>query len=280
MLSRARTIFMVVALVAIGAAILPTAAWGQTGVLYVESNKVGVGVATPEKTLHVFGTDGNTQLLVQEQSTTETARTMLNVQNNGIPYLRLTDTSPDGSSWTFQAEGPSFRFNKGGTGGAEIIVRSRNDASGNATLTVDGSVSADNVTFTSSRLAKTGFAAVDSRSVLDKVVALPIAEWTFKDELNGKRHIGPMAEEFAEAFDLGGTGTNISLIDASGVTLAAIQGLDAKLTATDSALKHTDETLVAENARMATRLAEVERQNAELASRLAQLELLLVSQDR
>ena len=82
--------------------------------------------------------------------------TLLNLENNGIGHIRLSDTSADGSVWTFQAEGPSFRFNKGGTGGAEDIVRSRNDASGNATLSVDGSVAADNVTFMSSRLANTG----------------------------------------------------------------------------------------------------------------------------
>ena len=101
-------------------------------------------------------TDGTAQLFVQEASGTEAARTLLNLENNGISHIRLSDTSADGSVWTFQAEGPSFRFNKGGAGGAEDIVRSRNDPSGNATLRVDGSVAADNVTFMSSRLANTG----------------------------------------------------------------------------------------------------------------------------
>jgi hypothetical protein len=191
---------------------------------------VGIGTTTPVATVHVYGTDGTTQFRVEEASGAEATRTMFDIRNNGVGYLRLTDTSPDGSGWTFQAEGPSFRFNKAGTGGAEIFVRSRNDGTGGqATLTVDGSVDADNVSFTSSRKAKMDLTAVDSVAVLQNVLGLPISEWTFKDELNGRRHIGPMAEEFVDTFGLGGNAEHISLIDASGVTLAAIQGLYALL---------------------------------------------------
>jgi hypothetical protein len=249
MLNKTRISRVVMMLVAVGVVSVPMAAWGQ-GVLFVESDKVGIGVATPSKTLHLFGTDGATQLLVQEQSGTEAARTMIDLQNNGVAYFRVTDTSPDGSGWTFQAEGPSFRFNKAGTGGAEIFVRGRNDAGGQATLTVDGSVSADNVTFTSSRWAKTKFAAVDTTEVLQKIIALPISEWTFKDERNGRRHIGPMAEEFAESFGLGGSEKNISLIDASGVTLAAIQGLHALLEEKDATINDLMERVAALEAQL------------------------------
>jgi hypothetical protein len=223
--------------------------------IYIDSdNDVGIGTSSPSEALHVRRTNGSAKIYVQEVSGTEAARTLLDLENNGATYVSIKDTSADGSVWTFQAEGPSFRFNKGGTGAAEMVMRDRNDASGMATLTVDGSVSADNVTFTSSRLAKTGLAAVDSLGLLQKVLELPISEWTFKNELNGRRHIGPMAEEFAEAFGLGGNQRNISLIDASGVTFAAIQGLHALIEEKD---------------------AEIEAQNAlieELMARVAALE--------
>jgi hypothetical protein len=246
--------------------------------LYIdEDNDVGVGTSSPSAALHLRRTNGTAKILVEEASGTEAVRTLFDLQNNGVGYIRLTDTSADGSGWTFQAEGPSFRFNKAGTGGAEIIVRGRNDAGGQATLTVDGSVSADNVVFTSSRFAKTELSAVDSVGVLEKVLALPISEWAFRDENNGRRHIGPMAEEFAETFSLGGGEKNISLIDASGVTFAAIQGLNAKVEATEDVLRRQNEVLERENATLSTRLAEVERQNAELAERLAELEKLLRS---
>ena len=240
--------------------------------LVIASNdNVGIGAGTsPSASLHVKRTNGTAQLFVEEASGTETARTLFNLENNGVGYIRLTDTSPDGSGWTFQAEGPSFRFNKAGTGGAEIFVRSRNDGtSGQATLTVDGSVAADNVTFTSSRWAKAEFASVDSLGVLEKVVALPISEWTFKDELNGRRHIGPMAEEFAESFALGGSETNISLIDASGVTLASIQGLHALLEEKDAEIKELKNRFAELSA-----LSEQSETIEELMKRVAELSAL------
>ena len=44
--------------------------------------------------------------------------------------------------------------------------------------------------------------------------------------------MGPMAQDFRDAFGLGETELGISTIDADGVALAAIQGLNAKLEAT------------------------------------------------
>ena len=46
------------------------------------------------------------------------------------------------------------------------------------------------------------------------------------------RVMGPMAQDFRAAFGLGETELGISTIDADGVALAAIQGLNAKLEAT------------------------------------------------
>jgi hypothetical protein len=234
------------------------------------ANNVGIGIQAPSASLHVKRTDGTAQLFVEEASGTEATRTLLNLVNNGVGYIRLADTSADGSAWTFQAEGPSLRFNKAGSGGSEIFIRERNDGSGNATLTVDGSVAANNVTFTSSRWSKTEFLAVDSLQVLQKVIELPISEWTFKDELNGRRHIGPMAEEFADTFGFGGSETNISLIDASGVTLAAIQGLYALLEEKEATIeKLTDR--IAELAVLDEKSATIE----ELMERVAALEAQL-----
>ena len=43
--------------------------------------------------------------------------------------------------------------------------------------------------------------------------------------------MGPMAQDFREAFGLGTDDKTITQVDANGVTLAAIQGLNAKLEA-------------------------------------------------
>jgi len=61
--------------------------------------------------------------------------------------------------------------------------------------------------------------------VLDKVAAMPISRWTYKNS-DGSTHLGPMAQDFRAAFNLGADDTSIATVDADGVALAAIQGLN------------------------------------------------------
>jgi hypothetical protein len=70
---------------------------------------------------------------------------------------------------------------------------------------------------------------VDVRAVLEGVVQLPIATWQWKAEAGDTRHMGPMAQDFHASFGLGARDTEIVTVDADGVALAAIQGLNAKL---------------------------------------------------
>lgn len=88
----------------------------------------------------------------------------------------------------------------------------------------------------SSRHLKTAFKAIDPLAVLGKVADLPISTWTYRDSAEG-RHLGPTAEDFQTAFDLGGDGQSIATVDADGVALAAIQGLNTKLEAENAALR-------------------------------------------
>ncbi len=76
----------------------------------------------------------------------------------------------------------------------------------------------------SDRNSKENFTPVDTSDVLSKVVALPITQWSFKEE-PGIRHIGPMAQDFHSAFGLGPNATSIATVDEVGVALAAIQAL-------------------------------------------------------
>ncbi len=88
----------------------------------------------------------------------------------------------------------------------------------------------------SSRLFKEGFAAIDVGDVLSKVVSMPITRWTYRNSSEGA-HIGPMAEDFQAAFELGDDHQHIATVDADGVALAAIQGLNEKLEAENAGLK-------------------------------------------
>jgi hypothetical protein len=87
------------------------------------------------------------------------------------------------------------------------------------------------------RNAKENFAPVDVETVLAKVVALPIATWNYKSQDPAIRHMGPTAQDFKAAFGLGESDTGITTIDADGVALAAIQGLNRKLEAQSSKLE-------------------------------------------
>ena len=72
---------------------------------------------------------------------------------------------------------------------------------------------------------------IDARLILDQLVALPIATWNWKSQDAQVRHMGPTAQDFHAAFGLGETPTTINTVDVSGVALAAIKGLNAKLEA-------------------------------------------------
>jgi len=96
----------------------------------------------------------------------------------------------------------------------------------------------------SSRTLKTAFESVDPLAVLGKVVSLPLSTWTYKDSVEG-RHLGPVAEDFKALFGLGGDGESIATVDADGVALAAIQGLNQKLEAENAALKASLDSLEA-----------------------------------
>jgi hypothetical protein len=112
----------------------------------------------------------------------------------------------------------------------------------------------------SDRNAKKDFAAVDSRAVLEKLAALPITQWHYRWEEEGATpHIGPMAQDFKAAFYPGRDDKSITTQEADGVALAAIQGLNQKLT---EELKRRD------------------AENTELKERLSRLEQLMNSQTK
>ena len=76
----------------------------------------------------------------------------------------------------------------------------------------------------SSRTLKENFQKVNSREILTKLSALNILKWDYKQSDEGT-HLGPVAEEFYEAFGLGNNKKSISTVDADGVALAAIKAL-------------------------------------------------------
>lgn len=112
-------------------------------------------------------------------------------------------------------------------GDSHVIVAKRTPTISSDLLVV-GQVSAISVNTTSDRNAKERFSPIDAEAVLERVVSLPITQWNFKNT-PGERHLGPMAQDFRAAFGLGTDERHIATVDADGVALAAIQGLNRKL---------------------------------------------------
>jgi trimeric autotransporter adhesin len=117
--------------------------------------------------------------------------------------------------------------------------------------------SSGNFNCTSSRLLKTGFAAVEGEDLLARVRALPITSWRYSAEPGDVRHLGPFAEDFYQAFGLGKDDKSIGLLDIAGVSLAGVKALE----------KRTRETQ--------EKTSVLERENAELRARIARLEAAL-----
>jgi len=98
----------------------------------------------------------------------------------------------------------------------------------------------------SDRNAKNGFTAVDARQVLEKLVETPVTRWHYKND-DKTWYMGPMAQDFKAAFELGDKDTVIHGVNADGVALAAIQGLNSKL---ESELKTRDAAITAMDQRL------------------------------
>ena len=101
---------------------------------------------------------------------------------------------------------------------------------------------------------KENFAPVEASAVLDKVIALPISRWNFNGDA-ATPHVGPMAQDFHAAFQTGSDDKHIATVDADGVALAAIEGLNQKLESENQALRAALEAKDAKITALVQRLA-------------------------
>ncbi|HEX9751013.1 MAG TPA: tail fiber domain-containing protein [candidate division Zixibacteria bacterium] len=79
----------------------------------------------------------------------------------------------------------------------------------------------------SDRNLKADIESVDVASILEKVAAMPMSTWRYISQDAEIRHIGPMAQDFYAAFEVGEDDRHITSVDADGVALASIQALYA-----------------------------------------------------
>jgi hypothetical protein len=107
----------------------------------------------------------------------------------------------------------------------------------------------------SDREQKKNVTPVDPATVLQAVRGLPISTWSYRQESDQIRHMGPMAQDFRAAFGLGDADRYYHAVDAHGVALAAIQALE-KMTVEQ---RRRIDALEAKNQKLERKLRELER---------------------
>jgi hypothetical protein len=150
----------------------------------------------------------------------------------GTPVLLVTNINSSASA------APALRLvGYGDTGsgvlsvsaqGAGLIAQFGNSNAFVSSLDINGNWTATTFSPSSDRSIKANFKPVIAQEILAKVAALPISRWNFTNS-PGVPHMGPMAQDFYQVFNVGADDRHIATVDEDGVALAAIQGLNQKL---------------------------------------------------
>jgi hypothetical protein len=170
----------------------------------------------------------------------------IGVQSSSLYFRCDNAAGTDGFIW-FKGGVHDSGYAQPGAGGTELMH-----------LVAGGLYVNGAIVLTSDRNAKENFKPVSPREVLDKVAALPLSEWNYKAD-TATRHIGPMAQDFHAAFGVGPDDKHIATVDADGVALAAIQGLNEKVEVRMQKAETSIRELEAENAQLKQRLEKLER---------------------
>jgi hypothetical protein len=238
-----------------------------TNSIYVKNNGyVGLGTQSPTAALHV------------QQSTGALANVMTLSNNSGVQFL-LENTAAGASPWNLAVFSNSFVISRPGSGGSEFEITNggtfmfRNGGTTLMEISNTGDVRSATGTFgtLSDRAAKTNLLPVDGAEVLGRLAALPILEWNYSHQADGVRHIGPMAQDFFEAFGLFGSNKMIAITDLAGVALAGVKELNSAMERKNSEL----DRLKAENAALASDFEALQNENAALKNRLDRIERML-----
>jgi hypothetical protein len=128
----------------------------------------------------------------------------------------------------------------------------------------DLTVAVPSWTCASSRTLKENFGEVDGEDILARLRGVPITTWTMRGSKEPVKHLGPVAEDFYDAFELGLGNTTIGMGDIDGVTFAAAQALEKRTSVLKAEITARD-----------AKILSLEQKASMLEERLAALERLL-----
>ena len=244
----------------------------SNAIFIANDNDIGMGTSSPDASLDVRrsgsgasiqGTsfssnaaDAPQTILRRARGTSASPTAVGNADNLGVISFRgHTGTTFSGSralitaqtteSWSGSANGSQLLFSTTANGTTSPVVRF--EIRQNGDIFANGALA-----HASSRELKENFAHPDPQEILQRVVDLPVTYWNYRKDEPSLRHIGPTAEDFYAAFQVGNDQRSIAVNDSLGVALAAIKGLYETLEGRDL-----------EIAELKTRLAALEERQAE-----------------
>ena len=242
------------------------------------SNAVG-GVADAK--LHVLTDDGSPGpggLKVEDARSTVANRALMELVNNGGVRMALDNLNVNERWEFFNNSAGDFNITRNGSGGTEFAVTRAGGmtvgpgAATNLSLRPSGNLFITGTLFeTSDREKKENFEEVDCEKVLEQIAEMPISTWNYKADEVEIRHMGPVAQDFRSAFELGDSDKTIATTDKVGVSLAAIKALNTKV-------QNKDEEIEALGSKLDEKDEQIESLKNELQeidSRMSRLEQLL-----
>ncbi len=120
-------------------------------------------------------------------------------------------------------------------------------------------------TCASSRTLKENYEPVNGEDVLIRLRSVPVTTWTMIGADENVLHLGPVAEDFYQAFALGLGPTAIGMGDIDGVNLAAAKALEARTVDLQNQLNARSAQVVELQSEVGTLQAQVDAQAALLA---------------
>ena len=173
----------------------------------------------------------------------------LQVKQTGSDFVRLRLTAGTQPDWDIAA------------GGGNNVLNFFNQAPSVNLMTLHANGNLDiagTLHQGSDRNRKTDIQPISATEIFERVIQLPLASWRYKSEAPEVTHVGPMAQDFHAAFGLNGTDDkHIAMVDADGVALAAIQGLNEKVEVRSQRSEVRMQKLEAENTELKQQLTEL-----------------------
>ncbi len=225
--------------------------------------RIGIGMSSPAVTLHIA--DGNTPTvrLWQDGSDgwgaytwdiagNETNFFIRDVSNSSnIPFKIIPGAgtnslcvySNGNIGFGIKEAAASLHIKKTGLTAANNMMLIQNGTTD--TLTLDGIgnlTTAGTISHGSSRATKKEIEEVNSGVILEQLLLLDIYTWQYMTDVN-ITHLGPMAEDFGDLFNLGADNFHIAPGDMGGIAFAAIQALNDKITSLEKEKNKLEERL-------------------------------------